>query len=151
MSYIWVGFDRRISPQLIIDVLKNKFRVSNVYELQTEIDFKRINEDTKKVFYEIRENNSEFPVIWDFFFFSDFKDDVKARLYLAYYFSKFLKCKTITDGSGFGTDNSPYWDIVFDKGKAFLVDDIETKFNGDGDELLKVVKELNIDFSRGRG
>lgn len=68
MSYIWVGFDRKISPQLIIEVLKNKFRVSNVYELQTEIDFKRINEDTKKVFYEIRENNSEFPVIWDFFF-----------------------------------------------------------------------------------
>ena len=40
MSYIWVGFDRKISPQLIIEVLKNKFRVSNVYELQTEIDFK---------------------------------------------------------------------------------------------------------------
>lgn len=38
-----------------------------------------------------------------FFPFSDFKDDVKSRLYLTYYFSKFLKCKTIIDESGFCT------------------------------------------------
>lgn len=159
MSYIWVGFDREISPQLIIEVLKNKFMVSNCYEfslenfskLQNELNFKIIDEDTKKVFYETIKNDSEFPIIWEFTFFSHFKDDIKAGLYLAHCFSKVLKCKTITDGSGFGDDNSPYWDVVFDEGKIFLVDDLETKFSGDGDKLLKVVKELNIDFSRGSG
>lgn len=69
---------------------------------------------------------------------------IRSELVAAYYLSRDLKCKTITDGSGFGTDNSGYWDIVFDNGRAFLVDDLETKFWGDREKPLKYVKEFSF-------
>lgn len=55
-----------------------------------------------------------------------------------------FKCKTITDGLGFGDDNSEYWDIIFDKGIAYLADDLETLFYGDGDKKLKIVRKIDV-------
>lgn len=150
VDFAWVGFDREINSEMIIDVLKEKFSLSNCYEysmdklpvLLNTLNLNNIKENTSIVFYEVTKNESEFPVVWEFILFPDLKNGIRSNLVIAYYLSEILNCKTITDGSDFGLDTSSYWDIVFDGTRVFLVDDLETKFYGDGDNMLKIIKEL---------
>lgn len=152
MKFAWVGFEREISPSIIIEVLKQKINLLYCYEYEFSrlpefldiYKLSNVDEDPSIVFYEISKNESEFPVIWEFLSFLDLLCTIKNELAIAYHLSEALNCKIVTDGSGLGIDSSEYWDVVFDKGKVFLVDDIETKFAGDGNGLLKYVKELNL-------
>lgn len=152
MSYAWVGFEREINPEIIIDILKEKFNLSNCYEcnisqlerFSNKLNFGCASKNVSVVLYEVTRNESEFPVIWEFISFPDLHYGVRVDLVIAYYLSSSLNCKTITDGTGLGIDSSEYWDVIFDNGKVFLVDDLNTKFYGDGDNRLKFVKELDL-------
>jgi hypothetical protein len=112
--------------------------------LLNTLNLKNIKEGASIVFYKVIKNESEFPVVWEFIWFPDLQNGIRSDLVIAYYLSEILNCKTITDGSDFGLDASSYWGIVFDGGRVFLVDDLETRFYGDGDNVLKIIKELNI-------
>lgn len=152
VDYAWIGFDKKIDSEIIIDILKERFNLSNCYEYSIEqllellgtLNLNNVREDASIVFYEVMKNESEFPVVWEFIWFPDLQNGIRVDLIIAYYLSETLRCKTITDGSGFGLDDSSYWSVVFDGGRVFLVDDLETKFCGDVDNQLKIVKELSI-------
>lgn len=152
MKWVWIGFDREINSETIINVLKDKFNLSACYEYEMEnlaelldnLNLRNVNEEPSIVFYQVIKNESEFPIIWEFISFPDLEGVKRSELVIAYYLSEALNCKTITDGSGFGLDISEYWCIAFNSGKAFLVDDLDTKFSGYGENPLKYVKELDL-------
>ncbi|MFL0248289.1 hypothetical protein [Candidatus Clostridium stratigraminis] len=152
MNFAWVGFEREINSDIIINILKEKFNLSHCYGYETsqleswqnKLNLSNASKNPSVVFYEVTRNESEFPIVWEFVSFPDLHDWIRVDLVMAYYLSQSLNCKTITDGTGFGLDNSEYWDIVFDNEKVFLVDDLNTKFYGDGHNRLKVVKEMDL-------
>lgn len=152
MELAWVGFDREINSDSVKNILKDKFSLLACYEYNIEelpkllhkLNLKNVYEDPSIVFYQVIKNESEYPIVWEFISFPDLIGVSRSELVLAYYLSKALNCKTITCGYGFGLDISEYWNIVFDNGKAFLVDDLDTKFSGYGENKLKFIKEMDL-------
>lgn len=62
---------------------------------------------------------------------------------LAGWISTEVACRTVCDGSDHGDDDSPFWCILWDRGKAFLADDAE--MDPDDDEPpgeLRIVRPL---------
>lgn len=154
MEYVWIGFEKDININIVMNAIKERFNLLKCYrydnieqlaDILKELKMNYIREYKSIIFYEINKNNSEFPIILEFPWFDDLAEEVRIDVYIAYYLSRVLKCKTITDGTGLGIDGDiPYQDIIFDNGNAFLVDDMETKFCGDGDRGLKFVRKLDL-------
>lgn len=152
MNAVWIGFDRYIDISKIHNFIKKEFGIKNCYKVDSNsiglllkrLGLNDITENENIVFYEIKENNSEFPLVIEFLYLKDLPIEMKINIYIAHKLSILFKCKTITDGVGFGDDNSEYWDIIFDKGIAYLADDLETLFYGDGDKKLKIVRKIDV-------
>jgi hypothetical protein len=90
-------------------------------------------------------NASEFPTLVTFDAFpGDSGMEVAIGLALARLFSESLRCRAVSDGSGLGGDSLPYWSIIQDGDRAFLVDDCGSTFvDGEGGPL-RVVRELSL-------
>ncbi len=153
MEAVWIGLDGQISIELILHALKERFNLSKclecsldtLCELLESLNLKNIHDDKSIVFYTIKKNESEFPTVIEFLWFEDYLPGVRIDIYIAYYLSRVFNCWTITDATGLGIDkNVPYWDIVFDCGKAYLGDDSGTKFFDEGEEPVKLVRELDL-------
>lgn len=153
MDFVWIGFDKEINVDIVCSFIKEEFNLKecNEYDLNKFDEIlNRLKQDNSiehniSAFYEIKRNESEFPLIMEFDYLKDL--DIKARLdiYIAYKLSIILQCKTITDGTYLGNDNSEYWNIIFDKGEPFLADDLGTKFYGDGDGKLKIIRNMTFE------
>jgi len=78
-------------------------------------------------------NASEFSSMLNVWVLSG-QDGYALGLRIARELSVALDCSTICDGSLHGTDRSPYWSIVWQRGIPFLADDCDTLFaDGAGD------------------
>lgn len=154
MNCVWIGFEKDTGIDTVINALEERFNILKSYRYNSfeelgnileELKSSNVNDRNFTVFYEVKKNNSEFPIVLEFLHFNDLVEEMRIDVYIAYYLSTLLKCRTITDGTGLGIDNDiPYQDIVFDNGNAFLVDDMETKFYGDGNCNLKLIRKLDL-------
>lgn len=150
MVGVWIGFERIIDIEIMRDFIKSEFDLKECYfytmdiigELLESLGYESIPDDI--ALYEVSKRDGEFPVMIDFLKLEKNELNIRIDIYIAYKLSKVLNCRTITDGSGFGSDSSGYWSIIFDKGMPRLVDDLETKFMGDGDRELQIVRRMDI-------
>lgn len=156
MDFVWVGFDKDINIDKVCSFIKERFNLeeSNEYDSAKYKDLEKIlkrlkidtlMENNVSAFYEIRRNESEFPLIIEFSYLKDLAIKARLDIYLAYKLSSLLQCRTITDGINFGDDSSEYWDIIFDKGEPFLADDLGTKFCDDGDGKIKIIRKMTFE------
>ena len=91
----------------------------------------------------LTENDSEYP--FGLSFAHACADLETWLLNAARKLSVSMHCQTVYSGSPLA-DAKPYHCIMFDCGKAYLADDMETKLAGDGDRALQIlrrVKELD--------
>ena len=71
-------------------------------------------------------------------------DSVEAGAVLAQRFAEAFGCRAICDGSGWGDDESPYWSIIWDGGRAHLADDSNSDFaDGEGGPV-RTVREIAL-------
>ncbi|HHS99812.1 MAG TPA: hypothetical protein ENK73_03055 [Thiomicrospira sp.] len=120
----WVGLSKKVDIVLIEESLQMS-----------------LNSDS------VRENKSEFPFVIDLGYnkCSNGYQCYRKNLHFAKELSLLLGCKTICDGSYHGDDNSPFWCIIWDNGRAYLADDCGSVFGGteDGGEV-EIVRRVHI-------
>lgn len=59
-------------------------------------------------------------------------------------FAEAFDCRTICDGSAYGDDDGPFWDIIWEGGRSYLADDCDSAFiNGVGGPV-KIVRQLHL-------
>ncbi|MGB0678040.1 MAG: hypothetical protein ACPGUV_00080 [Polyangiales bacterium] len=69
---------------------------------------------------------------------------IAVGIALAQKFAAALGCDSVTDGSGYGDDASPYWSIVWHGGRAYLADDSDSAFADNTSRPLRRVRPLDI-------
>ncbi|KAJ48738.1 hypothetical protein BD780_000866 [Clostridium tetanomorphum] len=160
MNCVWVGFDREFNTELICNVTKEKFKLRECYcytinsikEVLDRFESNSLVNSDDIAFYQVIRNESEFPLVLEFFRLKDVFTEMPTDIYLGYELSIALGCKTIVDGTGFGDDASPYWDIVFDKGCPYLADDLESKFCDEGGKKIQIIRQMELqELKRIRG
>jgi hypothetical protein len=153
MKFFYVGLGKNVTPKEIKEIIAKKFPDAILYQSSFEevgtvldrMNISNINDENKKlILFELNDNPSEFPCVIDFHIFQFEVPDMRIDIFLARYFSEILHCRTIADGTGLGLGSSPYYSIVFDNGRAYLADDSFTKFAYDGEQAVRINKEIDI-------
>ncbi len=99
------------------------------------------------VLFQVHYNKSEFPtgIHIDKFPSPDDADLIQiTAIELARMFAAAFACRAITDGSGYGDSDAPFWDIIWDEGRSFLADDCNTEFMDETGGLVKIVREITL-------
>ena len=71
-------------------------------------------------------------------------DSVEAGAVLARRLADAFGCRAVCDGSGWGDDESPYWSIIWDGGRAFLADDSNSDFADSEGGPIQIVREIAL-------
>jgi hypothetical protein len=103
--------------------------------------------ETAAILFQVIYNESEFPTTIDFDRFPGPQDEaliMPTQIELARMFAKLCNCRTICAGSGYGDDDSPYWDIIWDQGRSYLADDCDTEFGDQTGKPVKIVREISL-------
>ena len=156
MDFAWIGFDREVDINQVCLYVMDKFNLKECHEYDWEkfddleeilkrLGLNTIMENHISAFYKVLRNDSEFPLVLEFSFLKDLPMKVSADIYVAYKLSVLLQCKTITDGTTCSEKSSPYWDVIFDKGQAFLADDFDSKFCDAGDNIVEIMREITLE------
>ena len=134
---MWIGLDRKIDHGRIASALERYFVGYTVRVYEDDLPPNAWpNVPVKK------EMDVGFPITLTFYTLNK-NHEYQICLNLAKYLSVNLECKTICDGGMHGDDNSPFWDVLWDHGVPYLVDDFEA---GEEDNLkdIKIIRELRI-------
>jgi len=103
--------------------------------------------DIADILFQVEYNKSEFPTAIHIDRFPGSQDEaviMPTMIELARMFANLFACRTIRDGSDYGDDEAPYWDIIWDKGKSFLADDCDTEFGDQTGGAVKIVREISL-------
>lgn len=103
--------------------------------------------DSAGILFQVEYNRSEFPTAIQFDRFPGPQDEAVVQatmIELARMFATMFACRTITDGSGYGEDDLPYWDIIWDSGRSFLADDCDSEFGDQTGGAVKIVREISL-------
>ena len=103
--------------------------------------------DSADILFQVEHNRSEFPTTIQFDRFPGPQNEAviqSTMIELARMFATVFACRTITDGSAYGEDDSPYWDIIWDNGRSFLADDCDSEFADRRGGPVKVARELSL-------
>lgn len=71
------------------------------------------------------------------------EDSETLTRYIAQRFAEFFSVRTLVTFSHPDRPHDPFYDLVFDSGKIFLADDLETVFARDGKGMVKYLREYN--------
>jgi hypothetical protein len=94
--------------------------------------------------FDVDRHRGEFSTTINLVFYRfDNADYQRVNLFIAARLATRLECRTYCDGSGYGTDASPYWGLLFDRGICFLADDSHTDADGEGGPV-RIVKPLEL-------
>jgi hypothetical protein len=153
MSGLWVALAIKKTVAEIRTVLENWFPELVVTDWDTSSvergkeSLKNPLTETADILFQVFYNKSEFPTGIHLDRFPGPQDEaviMPTMIELARLFSTAFTCRTICDGSGYGDDESPYWDIIWDKGKSYLADDCDTKFGDLTGGVIKIVREITL-------
>jgi hypothetical protein len=153
MTGLWVALARRKTVAEIRAVLADWFPELAVADWdlysteQTEEVLKSSTIAAVDILFQVEYNDSEFPTVIHLDRFPGLQDEEvvhSTMLALARMFASTFACRTITDGSGCGDDDSPCWAIIWDKDRAFLADICHTQFGDQTGKPVKVVREIPL-------
>ena len=128
--------EKEISENLNSIFPKLKFRMTD-YELIENIQLNK-----NEIAFIVHSTESDFPIRIELLL--QIKTDTEEReQFIANRLSKNLDCKTIV---GYQESNSvnPFLNLVFENGKTFLANDAKTKYAEDGEDLIKIIKEVSF-------
>jgi hypothetical protein len=123
---VWI--EREVSESEIADVLQMVYPEQSLEELTTLLGYcdDRTFDQIVDLVYQITRTDYCFRTsVWLIFTRRSDADWFPATSDLARRLSQVLRCKTACDAGTFGLDQSPYWSIMFDNGRAYLIDDHE--------------------------
>jgi hypothetical protein len=152
MTGLWVALSVKKSPLEIRAALENWFPELTIQVWYPEL----IAQEPEDAHSSLQEaeitihldyNESEFPTVIHLDSFPGPQDEtviMPVIVTLARKFSDTFCCRAICDGSGYGDDTSPFWDIIWDKGKSFLADDCNTLFADQTSGAVKIVREISL-------
>jgi hypothetical protein len=153
MTGLWIAISLRKSAREIREALEKWFPdlVVTDWDLSSP---KRAKDalknpiiDTADILFRVEKNESEFPTGIHFDKFPGPQDEEVIQptmIVLARRFGNLFDCRTICDGSDHGDDDSPYWTIIWEKGKSFLADDCDTEFGDQSGGDVRIVREISL-------
>lgn len=153
MTGLWVAISLRKSVREIREVLEKWFPDLLVMDWdlsshnRAEETLKNPSIDTADILFQVEINESEFPTGIHFDRFPGPQDETVIQptmIALAQRFGNLFDCRTICDGSDHGDDDSPYWAIIWEKGKSFLADDCDTEFCDQSGGDIRIVREISL-------
>jgi hypothetical protein len=103
------------------------------------------SENSNQIFFNtiFDEDRKEFAFVISIYRTPD-ENSYERQLFLAEYFSKKHKIRTLAPYIHPEKPNYPYYDIIFTENNAFLADDSDTSF-GDGTEnLIEIIQRIEI-------
>jgi hypothetical protein len=153
MTGLWVALSQRKTVVEIHTDLENWFTELVVTDWDLS-SLKRAKEtlrnlllNTADILFQVEYNKGEFPtgIHFDKFPGSQIEAVIQPTMIeLARMFANSFDCRTIYDGSAYGDDASPYWDIIWEKGRSFLADDCDTEFGDQTGGVVKIVREISL-------
>jgi len=69
---------------------------------------------------------------------------IERQMYLSKKISDYFNTRTIVPFKNPEEPNDPYYDIIFENGKAFLSDDLDTSFADGSGGLVKIISEYKL-------
>lgn len=118
--------------------------LSELYELPViEEALKVLFPQIPELVFSVDENpECEFPCKIEFWKFP--AKDAKIRVEVARLLAEHFNCRSVTDGSGFGDDDSPYWSVVWEGDRAYLADDSNSSYaDGEGGDV-RIVRPIEF-------
>lgn len=132
-----IGFSKAIEEEDILKCLTQLF---------PKLEFQKVDLDSiaklasNKTGFFIYHSASDFPVRIEILFKQQ-KNTKEREQYIAKAMSSMLSLRTIVGWQREGSSN-PYLNIVYEDGKAYLADDFESKYAGDGEKNVVIIEEL---------
>ncbi|MFN5982104.1 MAG: STM3941 family protein [Fluviicola sp.] len=146
-----VYFDNPIEQTEIQNELSRLFSGLTFFFVNWDTDFEEIGLDIKNphhIYYDLRwdEDKLEFRFtlsIW----FNESYEFQELSCFLGKHFSDFFNCRTIIGFNLPSNPQDPYYSLVFENQKCFLVDDSNTNFGDNTDKLIECIHEYPIIIS----
>jgi hypothetical protein len=145
-----IGVEKRLDEDATYEILVRLFpgqRVCSQRNLCNAVGSKPWEEITDVDFSLAYPPKGEIQTVigLTFYRFTD-QDCRRLNTLIAGNLARLLNCRCYCDGSGYGTDASPYWGLFFSPdGTCWLADDSHTDFaDGDGGPI-RLVKRLEIE------
>lgn len=144
MNGIWVGLSDVVTEQKVREILTRWFPAVEIMTRDAAMESDR--SPWPPIVFSVEDTGvGDFPSYVSFDCFPGPEtDSLEAGAVLARRLAEAFACRAICDGSGWGDDESPYWSIIWDKGRAHLADDSNTDFaDGEGGPV-KTLRELDL-------
>jgi hypothetical protein len=141
---VWI--EREISESEVAAVLQIIYPEKSLEKLDTLLEYgdDRTFDQIVDLVYQMSHTNYCFrSSIWLIFTRRSDADWFPVTIDLARRLSPVLRCKTACDAGAFGLDQSPYWSIMFDDGKAYLIDDQDVDTDHSRYRVEKALPELS--------
>lgn len=155
MTGLWIALSVKKSAAEIREVLEQWFPALAIEDWDlSSLDRAREALDAPEiaaadVLFQVAYNSSEFPTGIHLDKFpgpDDYAVTQPTMITLARMFATAFACRAITDGSGYGENDAPFWDIIWDMGRSFLADNCDTEFADQTGRPVKVVREIALPF-----
>lgn len=153
MTGLWVALSLRKTIAEVCAVLEDWFPALAIEDWDLSSS-ERVEEALRTpsvgsadILFQVDYNGSEFPTVIHFDRFPGPQDEAVAQpamIELARMFAIAFACRTITDGSGCGDDDSPFWNIIWDGGRSFLADDCNTEFRDQTGGPVRIVRGISL-------
>lgn len=144
MNGIWVGLSGVVTEHAVGELLARWFPAVEIMTQDEAMASDRA--PWPPIVFSVEDTDvSDFPSYIGFDCFpGPESDSVEAGAVLARRLSEAFGCRAICDGSGWGDDESPYWSIIWDTGRAHLADDSNSDFaDGEGGPV-RTVREIAL-------
>ena len=157
MTGLWVALSLRKTVAEIRAVLENWFPESAVVDWDLSsweragAALKDPATATADILFHVENNESAFPTGIHVDRFPGPQDEAVVQptmIELARLFATTFDCRTMCDGSAHGDDESPYWTIIWDKGRSYLASDRDTESGDQASRVVQVVREISLPLFR---
>jgi hypothetical protein len=141
---VWI--ERQISASEMADALQGVYPEQSLEELNTLLGSgdNRTFDQIVALVYQVTHTDYCFRTsLWLIFTRRSDADWFPITVDLARRLSRRLRCKTACDAGAFGLDQSPYWSIMFDDGRAYLIDDQDVDTDHSRYRVEKALPELS--------
>ena len=143
MNGIWIALSKTVTQSEVASELRRQFPSVT---LMARDEAMAIEGSWPPIVFSVDSTlATDFPVVVAFDCFpGNDNEAVAVANALARNFAATYQCRSLTDGSGYGDDQSPYWCILWEGAQAYLADDCNTAFaDGEGGNV-KIVRPILI-------
>jgi hypothetical protein len=138
-----IGFSRSPTEEELSGHLRSLFPALSFRSVTLD-GLTDLEQTPQLVLYLVQHTASEFPVFIELFFPQ--KERIAEReQYIAQHLSQSLHCRTIVGYQPEGS-STPYYNLIFEREKVFLANDLNSKLAGDGENEVEIVRPFDINW-----